>query len=310
MRKGYKLNRGSNHKPLKIGLSVFGGFLVIVFAGFITYKFITDSPVKTAANQSNPNKESTLSPLAEDTTAKPESHTQTTPTVDLQPTLDAWLDKTSVDYGVEVYDITNQKVLASHQADKPYYTASIYKFYVAYLTYLGLQSGEMHDISNLVDGQSLLDCQHKMIYSSDSPCGEAVMKVLTQAKMQTALTTFGTSNTNFPQFVTTAHDTNVILNRLAKGLDLDADYTAKILNSMETQIYSRGLMKGFADAKVASKVGFNEDINFHEVGLVTYPDGRQYAVSIFSQGQGYSAPLASLSAAFNAKLKNLSATNQ
>ncbi len=225
------------------------------------------------------------------------------PLVDLQPTLDAWLARTGVDYGVEVYDIANQKVIAAHQPDKQYFTASIYKFYVAYLTYQRLQSGEFTDKPNLVGSQSVLDCLHNTIHTSDSPCGEALMADLTQTVMQRELTAFGTTNTEFPRFVTTAHDANVMLTRLALQKDLKPEWEAKLLHSMETQIYSRGLMRGFADAKVASKVGFNETINFHEVGLVTYPDGRQYAVSIFTQGQGSSRPLGDLAALFNEKLK-------
>ena len=256
------------------------------------------------------NREQKVSPLTDTTSetkveTEPEEPVSTVPLIDLQPTLDAWLANTSVDYGVEVFDIANQQVIASHQPDKQYFTASIYKFYVAYLTYMRLQSGAFTDYPNIVGSQSVLDCLHNTIHTSDSPCGEALMADLTQTVMQRELTAFGTTHTEFPRFVTTAHDANVMLNRLALKKDLKPEWEAKLLNSMETQIYSRGLMRGFADAKVASKVGFNENINFHEVGLVTYPDGRQYAVSIFSQGQGSSAPLASLSAAFNEKLKEL-----
>lgn len=256
------------------------------------------------------NREQKVSPLTDTTSetkveTEPEEPISTVPLIDLQPTLVAWLANTSVDYGVEVFDIANQQVIASHQPDKQYFTASIYKFYVAYLTYMRLQSGEFTDYPNIVGSQSVLDCLHNTIHTSDSPCGEALMADLTQTVMQRELTAFGTTHTEFPRFVTTAHDANVMLNRLALKKDLKPEWEAKLLHSMETQIYSRGLMRGFADAKVASKVGFNENINFHEVGLVTYPDGRQYAVSIFSQGQGSSAPLASLSAAFNEKLKEL-----
>lgn len=303
MHKGYNLRSRNDLKRRHIYIWSAIAIVFLLGSGWALYIVKSDnssSETKPTDSQTSVKETESVTPAQPATT-----EVTTVPTVDLQPTLDDWLAKTSVDYGVEVYDISNQKVIASHQADKPYYTASIYKFYVAYLTYMRLQSGEFHDIANLVGDESLLDCQHKMIYSSDSPCGEAVMKVLTQSVMQHDLTAFGTTNTSFPQFLTTAHDTNLMINRLAQGKDLNQEYTAKILHSMETQIYNRGLMKGFSGAKVASKVGFNDDINFHEVGLVSYPDGRQYAVSVFSQGQGYSAPLASLSAALNAKLKDL-----
>lgn len=295
MTKRYGIHAGTGHGSKGLWL-LFVGLLCV--AGAITaFVLFRAEPTDAPSITSDTEQEATT-----EVTAEP---SPTVPLVDLQPTLDAWLAGKSVDYGVEVFDIANQKVIAAHQPDKQYFTASIYKFYVAYLTYQRLQSGEYVEEANFLGSQSLLDCQHAMIYTSDSPCGEAVMAKLTQEVMGRELKAFGTTNTNFPGFVTTAHDANVMLSRLAKKQDLNEEYTAKITNSMETQIYSRGLMKGFADARVASKVGFNETINFHEIGLVTYTDGRQYAVSIFSQGQGSSAPLASLSAVLNETLKTV-----
>ena len=271
--------------------------LLLIGVGAVYY-FVIRGGDKTPDTQQNT--------ATEQPEASPEAEQQTPayPIVDLQPTLDAWVAATGVDYGVEVFDIGNQKVIASHQPDKQYFTASIYKLYVAYLTYQRLQSGEFTNQPNVVGNQNTLACLHNTIHTSDSPCGEALMAVLTQAVMRRELIAFGTTHTEFPRFVTTAHDANVVLNRLALHKDLKPEWEEKLLHSMETQIYSRGLMRGFADAKVASKVGFNETINFHEVGLVTYPDGRQYAVSMFTQGQGSSRPLGDLAARFNEKLRS------
>lgn len=302
MGKRYDIDaRQSRRSISKKAVIAIVGLLLVIGAGFGGY---------TLYNNNNADKQTVVSSQKQQED-KPmmvepeEPEVPPVPLVDLQPTLDAWLAGKSVDYSVEVFDIVNQKVIAAHQPNKQYFTASIYKFYVAYLTYQRIQSGEFTNRPNVVGTQDLLACQHAMIYTSDSPCGEAVMKQLTQEVMQSDLRSYGTKDTEFPRFVTSAHDANIVLSRFALKKDLNEEWDTKLRTSMETQVYSRGLIKGFAGATVASKVGFNENINFHEVGLVTYPDGRQYAVSIFSQGQGSSSPLASLSAALNEKLKTV-----
>lgn len=286
--------RPSRSKRMRYSL-ICAALLLILAVGtiwFISRNNTEPIPRQTATLLQN---KATKQPKEEPTAPLP-------PLIDLQPTLDTWIASQRADYGVEVYDVANQKVVAAHQANKAYYTASIYKLYVVYLTYQQMQAGQVVDMPGFLGSQSRLECLNQAIYSSDSPCAEKLMKELTQKVMQDKVNEYGATNTGFPSFQTSAHDVNLVLNRIALKKDLNDEYTSKLLTSMSTQIYNKGLAKGFVGASVASKVGFNENLNYHDAGIVTLASGRQYLVSVFSQGQGSPAPQASLAAALNATL--------
>lgn len=224
------------------------------------------------------------------------------PLVDLQPTVDAWLASQSADYGIYVYDPDNKKVIASHQADKQYFTASIYKLYVAYLSLENIENGTFQAEEPYLNGKTRMKCINDMIQSSDSPCAEKMLAEIGQMEVTERLKAFGFSGTKFPGFTTTAQDAGLILQRLQAKQDLNQEHTNFLLEAMKTQIYRKGMPAGMSGAVVADKVGFNETINYHDVGIVTLPASRQYIVTIFSQNNGSSKPIASLSAAIYAKL--------
>src|SRR5690606_31630760 len=86
----------------------------------------------------------------------------------------------------------------------------------------------------------------------------------------------------------------LILKAIAEGKDLNAENTAFLLDAMHTQPdrYKRGLQTGAPEAKWETKVGWKEDMNYHDIGIMTLPDGRKFAVAILGQGSGASAPIA------------------
>ncbi len=232
--------------------------------------------------------------------SKPES---SLPKVDLQPTVDAWLTSQSGDYGIVVYDAANKAIIASHQADKQYFTASIYKLFVAYLALMDVQAGTQNPNSVVLAGQSLKTCLYKMIHSSDSPCGEKVLNTMGQAAVTKRLQdTFDLKNTNFPGFVTSAQDASTILERLQAKQDLNAENTNFLLDAMKTQIYRTGLPRGMPAATVADKIGFNSPENWHDTAIVTLPNGREYIVCILGGGGVSSKDIASFGQTIYAKL--------
>lgn len=222
--------------------------------------------------------------------------------VDVQPIIDQFVSRSSVDYGIEVYDVAAGKVIGSHQPDKQYFTASIYKLYVAYLSLQRMQSGEFTDTPNYLGERSRMGCIAYTIETSDSPCGEKLMGDITQSAMGKELQAFGLKNSPFPGFKTTAHDANLILRKILEQKELNADSTAYLKKAMNTQVYRNGLPKGFSEAQVYDKVGFNEDINFHDVGIVEFANGRTYLVSMFTEGQGSSRPHRELAALLQPEL--------
>jgi beta-lactamase class A len=225
------------------------------------------------------------------------------PKIDLQPTVDQWAASQSGDYSIVVYDPANKAVIASHQPDKQFFTASIYKLYVAYLALIDIQNGTQNPDTPVLGGQTLKQCIHKMIHSSDSPCGEKVLNTMGLATVTKQLNTeFKLTNTSFPAFVTSAQDAATILRRLQAKQDLNEENTTFLLDAMKTQIYRTGLPKGMPEATVADKIGFNDPLEWHDTAIITLPNGREYIVSILGGGGVRSANIASFGQTIYARL--------
>lgn len=241
------------------------------------------------------------------TEKKPEDKTAETPKepkVELQPTVDAWVATQSGDYGIVVYDVSNKSVIASHQADKQYFTASIYKLYVAYLTLLDFQTGAQDPNSIIIGGQTRKECVHKMIHSSDSPCGEAVLNDMGQEDVTTRLKKeFGFTGTSFPGFTTSAQDATQILVHLQTKQELTTENKDFLLEAMKTQIYRNGLPKGMPNAVVADKIGFDSPKIWHDTAIITLPNNRVYIVSILGDNGVSSKNIADFGQTIYAKLQ-------
>jgi hypothetical protein len=104
----------------------------------------------------------------------------------------------------------------------------------------------------------------------------------------------GIHDTVFAGIKTTAQDCALILQYIADGRDLNAQNTAFLKDAMrvQPQKYRNGLAKGAPDATWETKVGWNETYNYHDIGIMTLPSGRQYIVAILSQNNGSPTPIA------------------
>jgi len=225
--------------------------------------------------------------------------------VDLQPTVDQWLTKQPADYGIVIYDPANQKVIAAHNADKKYFAASLYKLFVAYLALVDFQNGAQNSDEVLTEGFTRRQCVDKMIRESYSPCGEAMMAAMGQETLRARVSAMGISNTTFAGITTTAQDSALILQYIQEKRDLNAANTAFLKDAMrvQDQRFRRGLAKGAPEATWETKVGWNEQYNYHDVGIMTLPGGRAYIVAILSQNNGSPVPIADFAATIYAVLK-------
>lgn len=218
--------------------------------------------------------------------------------IDLQPVVGSWLAGQSADFGIVVYDPANKKVIASHQPGKQYFAASLYKLFVAYLALVDFQNGTQDPGEILTQGFTRKDCVDKMIRESHSPCGEAMMASMGQENLRQRLAEMGIKNTTFAGITTTAQDSALILQYIAEGRDLNKENIAFLRDAMRTQDqrFRNGLAKGAPDATWETKVGWNEQDNYHDAGIMTLKNGRQYIVAILSQNNGNSAPIADFAA--------------
>ena len=115
----------------------------------------------------------------------------------------------------------------------------------------------------------------------------------------------GIKNTVFAGITTTAKDSALILQYIVEGRDLDAANTAFLKDAMraQEQKYRNGLAKGAPEATWETKVGWNEQYNYHDIGIMTLPNGRQYVVAILSQNNGKATPIADFAATIYDELK-------
>jgi len=244
-------------------------------------------------------------PLSQNGTSQNNEEQTKPPLVDLQPVVDTWLAKQSAEYGVVVYDPANQKAIAVHNADRKFFAASLYKLFVAYLALADFQDGKQDPNAVLTGGFTYKQCVDKMIRESHSPCGEAMMADIGQETLRQRVAAMGINNTIFAGITTTAHDSALILQYIVEGRDLNAENTVFLKDAMRVQDakFRKGLATGAPQATWETKVGWNETYNYHDIGIMTLPSGRQYVVAILSQNNGKAAPIADFAATIYSALK-------
>lgn len=225
--------------------------------------------------------------------------------VNLQPVVDEWLAGQTAEFGIVVYDPANKQIIASNNPDEKYFAASLYKLFVAYLALVDFQNGAQNPDEELWGGFTRKECVDKMIRESHSPCGEVMMAFMGQEALRTRVSQMGIENTIFAGITTTARDSALILRYIVEGRDLNAENTAFLRDAMRVQPdkYRRGLAQGAPEATWDTKVGWNEQYNYHDVGIMTLPSGREYVVAILSQGNGSPAPIADFAATIYQALK-------
>ena len=205
----------------------------------------------------------------------------------LQATLDDWVEAQSGTASVVITD-TDGVVLASHNDDQVYFAASIYKLYVAYEGYRGVEAGELNPDEDYINGNTLAECLDIMIRESDSPCAEKLWVQLGKETVNDILKTYGLTNTSMTLIRTSAADAAIMLARIARGQGLSEASQAAYLASMKDQIYRDALNAGFDDPSITvyNKIGFREQIEYHDTAFVELEDGRRLVVSVMTENVG------------------------
>jgi beta-lactamase class A len=249
----------------------------------------TDKPAASTTSAANP-------PQQTKTKEKP-------PFIDLQPTVDSWIAKQRGTASAVIYDLANKKTVGALNPEKTYFTASIYKLYVAYIGYQKIADGTYSANEPYVGDYTRAECLDVMIRESYSPCGEKWWNELGKQNLTEQLKAYGLKNTSMTGLATSAKDVAIILQRLAQRQDLTAAHTKAFLDSMLNQPskYRAGLPAGFKDSDVYNKVGWNGLVEWHDTAIVTLPSGRSYVVSVLTQNIG-SAQVAALGKAIESRL--------
>lgn len=242
---------------------------------FVLKKSNDEETAKTGASHSQ-----------EQTKIKEDPRVEPLPSV--RAAVDEWTSQNSGEYSVVVTDLATGTELASHRPDEAYFAASIYKLYVAYLGYLDIQNGENKLEDPFLGDWNRQECLDKMIRESHSPCAEKLWAEQGKEKSTERLKKYGLTGTSMLGLTTTAYDVNIILKRLYDKKELNQTHTDLYLESLKNNIYRDVLPKALPDLVVRDKVGFRELVEYHDVGLVTLPNGRAVAVTLLTANAGTS----------------------
>lgn len=216
----------------------------------------------------------------------------------LQPTVDTWAQKYSAEYSIAVFDLQSNSMIAEKNSEEGIFAASLYKLYVAYFALIDFQNGTQNPSEIITAGQTKRECVDKMIRESDSPCGESMMADMGPASLAERGAGIGLTATKFAGIETSAGDSVKALALIHQSKDLSKENQSFLLDAMLNQDakFKRGLQKGAPEAKWYTKVGWNLDINYHDVGIMTLPNGHSFAIAILGQGSGSPAPIADFAA--------------
>jgi len=198
----------------------------------------------------------------------------------IQATVSAWAKKYNGHVSVTIAS-NDGKLLAESDQQKQYFTASIYKLYVAYLGSQDIDAG-LHSASDPYLGQYTRgDCLTRMIQFSDSPCAEKMMAELGKQTMQTRLEALGVTDTSMARLSTSTKDAALVTRLVNNGQGLSEQSTNRLRTAMLQQQYRDALPKGFVGFEVGDKVGFYET-GYHDSAFVKAPNSDSFIVTVFT----------------------------
>lgn len=200
----------------------------------------------------------------------------------IQNIVDAWMKKYKQKASVTILDTKTGETLASAQSTKQYFTASIYKLYVAYAALQDIDSGKYDGSQEFLNGASRLECITKMVQFSDSPCAENMLNEMGKTALQNRLLLLGLTTTSLPIYMTSSSDAALMTRRVALGEGLSPKSAQVLQTAMARQQHRTGLPAGFTNMQVSNKVGYSEK-DWHDTANVASKSGAVFTVSVFTE---------------------------
>ena len=201
-------------------------------------------------------------------------------TAQLQAIVSAWGKKYSGKVSATIL-ASDGTLLASTDQQRQYFTASIYKLYVAYLGSQDIDKG-LHAASDpFLNTYTRGDCLTRMIQFSDSPCAERMMAELGKQNMQVRLQALGVTDTAMGRLTTSTKDAALVTNLIHKGEGLSKESADRLRTAMLQQQYRDALPTAFAGFEVGDKVGFYQ-VGYHDTAFVKAPNSDSFIVTVFT----------------------------
>lgn len=295
-----------NHKPFIITMIVVIAIIILLaLIATISHHSQPTTPVTPAppAENNNPSIDNPTSIPPEDTPTK------TPEFINLQPTVDAWLKTISANVGLMIYDLDNNRVAASHQADRVFDVASIYKLFFVYDGYQQIEAGAISADTPFVTTSDYRantytygECLDLMIRESYNGCADVFYNdQKATARVETLINTLNLKATANNGLTSTAADLTELLKLYYEHSGISEGNWQKITDSMLTQPatkidsvttynWRQGLPSGFSNyVKVYNKVGWawNETLRtwttHADAAIVEFPQqNRHYIIVILT----------------------------
>lgn len=291
-------------------LAIAGVALIGIITPFIlaaTYRhapIVAELPNQYPSSSESPDSDPSSSP------DQPSDDTLKTPAfIDLQPTVDAWLKTTTANVGLMIYDLDNERITASYQANKVFNVASIYKLFFVYDGYLQIETGAIQPNARYATTSDYRastytygECLDLMIRESYNGCADKMRSNQKAfARVEDLIEQLDLKNTTNAGLSSTAADLTELLKLYYEHPDF-SDETWEIiadsmLNQPATKIDSettynwrQGLPSGFSkQANVYDKVGWAWDADdniwttYADAAIVEFPaQNRHYIIVVLT----------------------------
>ena len=258
---------------------VFSVSLAIVFfmATQVVAVFVSSKNVVFA------NEQAFIIPVTPSTPATEVSETQSSVRSyeQLQNVVNVWAQKYEGKVSVTIA-ANDGRLLASSNQQKQYYSASIYKIYVAYIVSQDIDNGVYAADEIYLNDYTRADCLVRMLQYSDNPCAEKMFIELGSKKIQSRLEALGLTDTVMSRLLTSTKDASIVTGLINKGVGLSQQSTVRLRTAMLNQTYRIGLPLGLKDFEVGDKVGMYEAV-YHDTAFVKTPNSESFIVTVFTE---------------------------
>lgn len=214
--------------------------------------------------------------------------------IDFQPIVDDFVDSTSGNRSVIVYDIERDEIAGEYNTSEDYNTASLYKLFVVYEGYRRIQNGEWNPDDTIgYEGKSILECLDLAIRESYSPCAEPLWALIGHDELDTIIEKdFGIINSDISTLTSNPNDILAIMKLFYSHPDFtDEDLVNKMKDSFLNQPitsynWRQGLPSGFSRANVYNKVGWDYNPNgnywniYHDAAIVEFPEEDRHFIVV------------------------------
>lgn len=213
--------------------------------------------------------------------------------IDFQSVVDGFVNSTSGNKSILIYDLDRQEIAGSFEPTKKYSTASLYKLFVVYEGYRRVDKGEW-DANTPVGstGYTILECLDLAIRESHSPCAESLWSMIGHPELDRIVSELGINNTDVSHLTSTPEDILSIMKLFYSHPDISSsELIARMKDSflnqpITTYNWRQGIPSGFKKANVYNKVGwdYNPDSKnwniYHDAAIIEFPEQNRHFIVI------------------------------